>query len=154
MKPEIHGGRNVRKQTFAILAAITLQTILPGATRSRAMLPPPPPDYREVEVSTFLDRHNFDDFSPSAIAADLLDRGASLEGRQREEISIDYGNNPNDRVVIEHTTIGLPDTSVRSQRRRIEMMRQPSGWQILWVGEQYQCQPRRGHQDWSGELCS
>ncbi len=34
------------------------------------------------------------------------------------------------------------------------LKRNQNKWEIVWVGEQYKCQPNRGHQDWSGSVCS
>lgn len=110
-------------------------------------------DYHIIEVSDFRQRNQISAGDPRAIAAQLLSRPESLEGRQEETIEITYPDNRDESAVVQYTVIGLADDSVRNQRTRIRLSQQASGWEITWVGEQYQCQPRRGHQDWSGEFC-
>ncbi|MDG2990142.1 hypothetical protein L3556_04210 [Candidatus Synechococcus calcipolaris G9] len=64
-------------------------------------------------------------------------------------------------VVVVLSRVGLLDDSVRGIRYRVEL--QPTSstndsetpeWQMVWAGRQYLCQPMRGSQDWSSDLCS
>lgn len=113
-----------------------------------------PPQYRSIDIMRFLEGNDISTIQPRAIAAQLLSRSTSLEGRQEEIVEIDYDTGDRDTVVVEYTVIGLADTSVRSQRTRIELQWIGHSWTVRNIGQQYQCQPRRGHQNWSGELCS
>ena len=108
--------------------------------------------YFEIPVADFIQRHNLTEFDPRLLVSQLLRRSVSLEGRQQETIAIHY-RDQSGMTVVEHTTIGLPDDSLRSLRTRIELKRQQGGWQILWVGSQFQCWAGRGHEDWSKEFC-
>lgn len=74
------------------------------------------------------------------------------EGRSSEDISITYS--PGETALIVYTRIGVADDSVNSIRHRIELKRNQNKWEIVWVGRQFKCQSGRGHQDWSGILCS
>lgn len=58
------------------------------------------------------------------------------------------------RRVVLVTHEGLMDDSIRDERVRIAYVRDPDGlWTPQYAGRQQRCQPGRGHQDWSPELC-
>lgn len=119
-------------------------------------------NYREMEVSQFTQGHQLDQMeehlNPRSLMGRILSRPLSLEGRAEETVMIDYGGPPPSEIaVVEHTMIGLPDDSVNSLRYRIEMTWDPQNpdedWQVVWVGQQFRCQPGRGAQDWGTDSC-
>jgi hypothetical protein len=136
------------------LLATLLVTQTASCSEAQSQSPQTRSDYREIEVAPFVQRYDLEDRNPREVARQLLERPVSLEGRQQETIAIEYPTGSDEIGAIEHTVIGLADDSVRSQRRRIEMKWQSEGWEIVWVGSQFQCRQGRGHQDWSSELCS
>lgn len=78
------------------------------------------------------------------------------EGRFSEDISVTYpgGFVGAQTAIILYTILGVADDSVNSIRDRIELKRSQNKWEIIWVGRQFKCQSGRGHQEWSGVLCS
>jgi len=145
------------KQVAILIAIIATQTSSSFMARSQTILPAVDvrSQYRETDVAEFIQRNNINDMNPRSLAGQLLSRPESLEGRRQEDIRINYAlNRIENPTVIEYTTIGLADDSVRSQRTRIELKWQQNSWQIIWVGSQVQCRSGRGHQDWSKESCS
>jgi len=59
-----------------------------------------------------------------------------------------------DDVIVTIDAYGVLDDSISAARTRFDMFRQENGqWQIRKAGRQVRCQPGRGHQDWSAELC-
>ncbi len=82
----------------------------------------------------------------------LFSNEEEQEGRKSEDILVTYPTR--ERSAIVQTVVGLADDSVGGIRHRIELRRTSNKWEIVWVGRQYKCQPGRGHQDWSGTLCS
>ncbi|NJR58731.1 MAG: hypothetical protein HC769_07670 [Cyanobacteria bacterium CRU_2_1] len=64
------------------------------------------------------------------------------------------------KAVVTVVIRGLQDDSVNATRTRYEFQPAPSStdtnrlWQITQVTQQNKCQPGRGPQDWSGELCN
>jgi hypothetical protein len=52
------------------------------------------------------------------------------------------------------TSPDLADDSVRNERYRLELVKRPDGsWKVDSATRTYKCQPNRGHQDFSAELC-
>jgi hypothetical protein len=52
------------------------------------------------------------------------------------------------------TSPDLADDSVRNERYQLELVRRPDrSWQVVSATRTYKCQPNRGHQDFSAELC-
>ena len=92
---------------------------------------------------------------PKAIALRVF-RNTEPE-RGKSEITVET-NYP--RAVAIVTQIGIADDSIRSIRYRAEFTATsntvPSDqvWSLVWAGSQFKCQPGRGHQDWSTELCN
>jgi hypothetical protein len=77
------------------------------------------------------------------------------EGGSRE-VKVNYPQR--DRAIVTITQTGVADDSIGGIRYRVELEKNqsaPAGkqWKIVWAGSQVKCQPQRGHQDWSTELC-
>ena len=111
-------------------------------------------DFRVISVQEFISSKRIKDFNPKLIAVQLFNNSLDddEEGRKSEDMSITYPTI--ETAVIVYTIIGLADDSVGAIRNRIELKRNQNKWEIVWVGEQYKCQINRGHQNWSGSLCS
>ncbi|MEM9949143.1 MAG: hypothetical protein AAF810_24175 [Cyanobacteria bacterium P01_D01_bin.36] len=58
------------------------------------------------------------------------------------------------QAMITITEGGLLDDSVAGFRYRFDINNQAGQWVIARAGRQFRCQPGRGQQDWSAELCS
>lgn len=117
----------------------------------------PRADFQAIDVQEFISSHRIRVSTPKAVAVQLFrHEEGEEEGRFSEEISVEYpeGFPFGETATIVHTILGLADDSVRGIRYRIELKRKQNKWEIIWVGEQYKCQPGRGHQDWSSVLCS
>ncbi|WP_414586988.1 peptidoglycan-binding domain-containing protein [Scytonema sp. PCC 10023] len=112
----------------------------------------PRADFRVINVQEFISSNRIRVSTPKAIAVQLFSKSEEEEARKSEDISVAYLTR--ETAVIVYTIIGLGDDSVAGMRNRIELKRNQNKWEIVWVGEQYKCQPNRGHQDWSGSLCS
>ncbi len=108
--------------------------------------------FRVIKISEFVAKNQIKVFSPKALAVQLFGDQEEQEGRRSEDISVIYSTRETSTIV--HTVVGLADDSVGALRQRIELRRISNKWQIVWVGQQFKCQSGRGHQDWSGILCS
>ena len=114
-------------------------------------------DFLSIDVQEFVSSKHIKATNPKAVAAQLFsDVQEEQEGRFSEEISITYPREfvGAETAVILYTILGVADDSVNSIRDRIELKRNQNKWEIIWVGRQFKCQSGRGHQDWSGVLCS
>lgn len=109
-------------------------------------------DFQVINVLEFISSNRIKATNPKAVAAQLFSNLEEEEGRRSEDISVTYSTS--ETALIVYTIIGVPDDSVNSIRERIELKRNQNKWEIVWVGRQYKCQSGRGHQDWSGSLCS
>jgi hypothetical protein len=89
---------------------------------------------------------------PLALAQALYGISEPVEGNYSEQVEL-LSETATQQIVL-FTQIGLPDDSVRSQRHRLEFEPQGSDWQLTWVGQQVQCWPGRGHEDWGTAPCS
>ena len=72
------------------------------------------------------------------------------------DVEVFYGpgvESPTEAMVT-ITEGGLLDDSVAGFRYRFDIVNQNGQWTITRAGRQFRCQPGRGHQDWSIELCS
>lgn len=110
-------------------------------------------DYRPIDPQEFLSSRNIAQREPRAVAIELFSEFArESEGRKLEQVAIEYptGN----RAIVTLTIVGLADDSVRGMRDRLEFQNVRGQWELMRVGSQNQCQPGRGQQDWSAELCS
>ncbi len=108
-------------------------------------------NFQVINVKEFIATNRIKATNPKAVAAQLF---GSLEedGRSYEDISITYVRG--ETAVIVQTLVGLADDSLAGIRYRIELKLNQNRWEIVWVGQQYKCQPGRGHQDWSDVICS
>jgi len=99
--------------------------------------------------------NRIDGSDPQAVALGIVPLEAFSDSPESPEISTEVLEAQGDRQVILVTQQGLADDSIANIRHRIEFA--PVGaaghWQVIWVGEQYQCWPNRGHQDWSADRC-
>jgi len=113
-------------------------------------------DFRVISVQEFIDSRKLKVTTPKAVAVQIFSNVEDGEGRFSADISVAYpeGFSQAQTSVIVHTLIGVADDSVNSIRDRIELKSNQNKWEIVWVGRQYKCQSGRGHQDWSGSLCS
>ncbi|MDC0834805.1 hypothetical protein AY599_26540 [Leptolyngbya valderiana BDU 20041] len=138
------------RQALLFAAVIVSQTASSAIAIPRSILRS---QYRDVEVSTFTQRYDIVAGNLHDIAAQLLETGDSLEGRQRETLEIEYPSGDRDYAVIEYTQIGLADDSVGSIHHRLELQSSPSGWIVEWVGARYQCARGDNPNAWTNELC-
>lgn len=116
-------------------------------------VPPANSAYRPVDVDEFISSRNLRVTTPREVALQLFaDYAAESEGRKSEEMSIEYPSW--DTAVVKVTVVGLADDSVGGMRYRLALENQQGEWEITQVVMQFKCQEGRGHQDWSGELCS
>ena len=58
-----------------------------------------------------------------------------------------------DQVMVTVAAGGLLDDSVAGIRYRFDIQRQANQWEIQRAGQQFRCQPGRGHTDWSDQTC-
>jgi hypothetical protein len=91
---------------------------------------------------------------PMAIV--LATRQPSTEPIGSEQIKVNYP--APDKAVVTVTKTGLPDDSVAATRTRYEFAPADNStdtkqWQLVQVTEQNKCQPNRGPQEWTGDLC-
>jgi hypothetical protein len=72
-------------------------------------------------------------------------------------VDIELLSGPNveapDQVMVTVTAGGLLDDSVAGIRYRFDIELQNGQWEIQRAGQQFRCQPGRGHQDWSDDTC-
>jgi hypothetical protein len=110
------------------------------------------------------ERNSYQEINLNELPADVPTKGNSpeelalsafgtkeVEGLVKEDVEIDTSNPERATVTIAQTN--LPDDSVNSIRYRIDFKREDSQWQMEWAGQQFICQPGRGNQNWSKELC-
>lgn len=107
-------------------------------------------DYRVVENLSLPEPGT----DPLAMAFQLRQHTGELVGS--EQLKVTYS--APDRAVVESVVRGLPDDSVRAIRTRYEFapaestQGQPT-WQIVRVTQQNKCQPGRGSDKWTADLC-
>lgn len=112
-------------------------------------------NYKPISLATLDQKNARIGSDPKAIAlaafGDIDTEGGS------QDVTVEYPQ-PNLAVVIV-THMGVADDSVRGIRYRVELVptkkstQTDKQWEIVWAGSQFTCQPGRGHQDWSTELC-
>lgn len=74
-----------------------------------------------------------------------------------EQIRVTYPTP--EKAVVTVTKVGLLDDSVAATRTRYDFKpvegstEESKQWQLVQVSEQNKCQPNRGSQDWTGDLC-
>jgi hypothetical protein len=74
-----------------------------------------------------------------------------------EQIKVTYPDA--NKAVVFLTANGLKDDSVSAKRTRYDFESEASSdgtkaWKVVKVSEQNKCQPGRGPQEWTGELCN
>lgn len=83
--------------------------------------------------------------------------GLRPEGGGPAEESVEENFIEPNTAIVMLTQTTLPDDSVGDIRYRVEVVLEatPAGdsWEIVWVGSQHRCQPGRGPQEWTTELC-
>lgn len=111
--------------------------------------------YRAIDLSQIESRTNLTGSDPEAIALSAFgNTDANLDSS-----TIDVSYPQLDQAIVILTQTGLKDDSVQAIRYRVEFQKNPSDqanepWQMIWAGSQFKCYPRRGHQEWSPELCA
>ncbi|HIK46733.1 MAG TPA: hypothetical protein IGR64_17940 [Leptolyngbyaceae cyanobacterium M65_K2018_010] len=73
------------------------------------------------------------------------------EGNFAQEVAV--VDQSNSQAVVALTQTGLLDDSVAGMRYRLEFVTEGSQWRLDWAGRQVKCQPNRGSQDWTTDLC-
>lgn len=112
--------------------------------------------YRPIELDRVAEnRDRLVGEVPSAVVAQLFGSREALSASGSEQIQVRYPQ-PGQAVVV-LTKVGLADDSVGGLRYRVELTTRDSEatpqWQVMWVGQQFKCQPGRGSQVWTRELC-
>jgi hypothetical protein len=93
--------------------------------------------------NVYLDAHPERAMDHLAVASAFV---GDLDGR------LESRDLPNDVVEIVHAD--LPDDSIYAERWELTLEARPDGsWRLGAVEWSQQCQPGRGHQDFSTELC-
>ena len=132
------------------------------ADRSSAETTNPKADYRPISIAEYWDeRPSSGIVKPSAIGEDPVKIALSALGlteiieSEREEVELDY---PSDNLAtVTITQTNLADDSIAGIRYLINFA--PYGdsddekWQVVWAGQQFKCQPGRGDENWSPDLC-
>jgi hypothetical protein len=143
------------------VAAQLHQTQLPASLVSQAVtqvepVANPRASYSPVSLNQFAQNgKSLTGESPSAIVAQLFGVTEALSNSGSERLEINYSQSGGAIALLTQT--GRQDDSVNGVRYRVELQSQPSNtssqWQVIWVGQQFKCQPGRGHQAWSAALC-
>ena len=112
--------------------------------------------YRPVELDLAApSRDRLVGEAPSAVVAQLFGSREALSRSGSEEIQVRYIESR--QAVVMLTKVGLADDSVGGMRYRVELevnaTETSPQWQVVWVGQQFKCQPGRGQQAWAGDLC-
>jgi hypothetical protein len=112
-------------------------------------------EYKAIALSKLGKNDDLVGSDPKAIALRVF-RNTEPE-RGKSEISVET-NYPSAVAIV--TQIGVADDSIRGIKYRAEFTATsntvPSDklWTLVWAGAQFKCQPGRGHQNWSTELCN
>lgn len=131
-----------------ILAALATTLVSVAATAQSSARS----GYRVVNVKNFVTQNQLSNSNPNQVAVKLFADTEEAEGRKSENVEVNYPTR--DTAVVLMTKEGLADDSVAAIRRRVEMQRTQSKWQVTWVGEQNKCARGRGSQTWTSKLCS
>lgn len=115
-------------------------------------------------IISLAQRNFYDEINLNQLPADVSKKGNSpeelaltafgtkeVEGLVKENVEVDIRNREQTIVIITQTN--LSDDSVNSIRYRIDFKYEDFQWQMEWAGQQFVCQPGRGNQNWSKELC-
>jgi hypothetical protein len=88
---------------------------------------------------------------PQAIARNIYGTTEPVKGNFQETVDLVTEDATAPVVVVTQT--GLSDDSVYGVRYRLEFIADNDQWRITWIGRQLQCQPGRGHQEWTPTPC-
>lgn len=111
--------------------------------------------YQAIALSKLGKGDNLVGSDPKAIALRLFSNTEPERGKSEITVETNYPS-----AVALVTQMGVADDSIRSIRYRIEFTATSNTvpadqvWSLVWAGSQFKCQPGRGHQDWSTELCN
>lgn len=112
-------------------------------------------NYKPISLTKIADAKALAGNDPKAIALSAFGNVES-EGGSRD-VTVDYPQ-PN-QAIVTITQTGVADDSVREIRYRAELVTTSKSaqtskqWKLVWAGSQVKCQPGRGSQDWTTELC-
>ena len=110
-------------------------------------------NYRPVSIAEYWsDRSSTIGTDPIAIALSTL---GLKDAESEPEVELNY---PSDNLAtVTITQTNLADDSVASIRYLVHFApygdRDAEKWQLVWAGQQFQCQPGRGDGDWGPNLC-
>ncbi|MBD1874862.1 hypothetical protein H6F75_15350 [Nodosilinea sp. FACHB-131] len=88
---------------------------------------------------------------PTEIA--LAAFGSTEPGEGNFEEEVELVGQTDDQALVVLTQTGLADDSVNGTRYRLEFVPEGDQWRLDWAGSQVRCQPDRGSQEWSTDLC-
>ena len=103
-------------------------------------------DYEEVPVPA-----GASGADPAEIALEVFGSPEPGEGNFEEQVEVVEETDTEALVLLTQT--GLADDSVNGMRYRLEFVPEGDQWQLDWAGRQVRCQPGRGSEDWSTDLC-
>lgn len=112
-------------------------------------------EYKAIALSKLRKGDPLTGSDPKAIALRVFRNDEPERGKSEITVKTDY---PKAVAII--TQIGIADDSTRSIRYRAEFLATANTvpadqvWSLVWAGSQVKCQPGRGHQEWSTELCN
>jgi len=89
---------------------------------------------------------------PEQIALDAFGMEEPGEGNFTQEVTVVEQTTTD--AVVTLTQTGLLDDSVEGMRYWLEFTAADNQWEMVWAGRQVRCQPNRGSQEWSTDLCS
>ena len=122
----------------------------------------PKADYRPISIDRYWsDLASSGIVKPSAIGEEPREIALSALGlteiieSEREEVELDY---PSDNLAtVTITQTNLADDSIAGIRYLVQFAPYSDDdaekWQVVWAGQQFKCQPGRGEEDWSPDLC-
>ena len=115
---------------------------------------PMAPDYEIVDLqkSGLANIREKDPKMVSIRAFSYYKGGFVEEGFGREVISLTFSDSRRQAHII-HAMHGLADDSVRSYRYLAILVLDGELWRLKQARKQWTCQPGRGHQEWSAQLC-
>ncbi|MBW4462680.1 MAG: hypothetical protein KME47_20955 [Nodosilinea sp. WJT8-NPBG4] len=79
--------------------------------------------------------------------------GSTEPGEGNFEEKVELVEQTDDQSLVILTQTGLADDSVNGARYRLEFVPEGDQWRLDWAGSQVRCQPDRGSQEWSTNLC-
>ncbi len=89
---------------------------------------------------------------PEEIAVAAFGQSDPGEGNFNQEVML-VEETPT-QALVSLTQTGRLDDSVEGMRYRLEFVPEGDQWRLDWAGRQVRCQPNRGSQEWSTELCT